>query len=230
MGIQQAKLLKDHLAKRPSQGRPFTTFDLVVVSPLTRTLETAKHIFGRARKPGVPAFLDQGSEMNINESVYGFIPAPRMLVREECRERFGHYVCDGRRPIHEIIKEFPDFDFSELNYDEDRFYTDTRESDQDCCDRALAFLEWLNKRPEKCIAVVTHSSFLRHLFGQFGGSIVEQDKKRLQGLAANCELRSIVMCSHGSKEYSSGKAMIPQNPSTFSTKQYQDHAVKDAPL
>lgn len=48
------------------------------------------------------------------------------------------------------------------------YYSDERESDKDCCERAVQFLEWLNSRPEKCIAVVTHSSFLRHLFGQFG--------------------------------------------------------------
>ena len=206
-GIMQAHLLKKHLTTRPSQGRPFTTFDLVVVSPLTRTLETARHIFGRGRKPGTPAFLDPGSEMNVNEGVYGHIAAPRFLVREECRERFGHYVCDGRRPISQVIDEFSDFDFSEVAYDDDRFYSDERESDQACCDRALAFLEWLNRRPEKCIAVVTHSSFLRHLFGQFGENLAAADKKTIQQTTANCELRSIVMASHGSKENSSIKQM-----------------------
>jgi hypothetical protein len=45
-GIEQARKLKEHLAHRPSGGRSFTAFDLVVVSPLTRTLETANHIFG----------------------------------------------------------------------------------------------------------------------------------------------------------------------------------------
>jgi hypothetical protein len=65
--------------------------------------------------------------------------------------------------------------------------------------------------------VVTHSSFLRHLFGQFGGSLVETDKKRLQGLASNCELRSIVMCSHGSKEHTGQRTMLAQErpPSTW---------------
>ena len=33
------------------------------------------------------------------------IAPPRFLVREECRERWGHYVCDGRRSIAEIAAE-----------------------------------------------------------------------------------------------------------------------------
>jgi len=93
-------------------------------------------------------------------------PPPRILVREECRERWGNYVCDGRRPMREIMPEFPNFDFSELEHDEDVFYTEEREPEAHTCARAVQFLEWLNKRPEKCIAVVTHSSFLKHMFMQ----------------------------------------------------------------
>mmetsp|Transcript_138331 Transcript_138331/g.240524 ORF Transcript_138331/g.240524 Transcript_138331/m.240524 type:complete len:308 (-) Transcript_138331:318-1241(-) len=227
-GIQQAQELRAHLATRPSGGRSFTAFDLVVVSPLTRTLETALHIFGRPRTPGLPAFMDPGlapegspeSKMPTEMRV----PAPRILVREECRERWGEYVCDGRRPIREIIKEFPGFDFSEVEYDEDMFYEDERESDPHCYERTVQFLEWLNKRPEKCIAVVTHSSFLRHLFGQFGDSLASDDKASLQRLAGNCELRSIVMCSHGSKEGQTTRRMVPNRAAStisnasFSTK------------
>jgi len=88
-----------------------------------------------------------------------------------------------------------------LEHDEDVFYLeDEREPDEECCARAVAFLEWLNRRPEKCIAVVTHSSFLRHLFGQFGGSLASDDQDSLQRLAGNCELRSVVLCSHGNKD------------------------------
>lgn len=115
--------------------------------------------------------------------------------------------------VYSLLKKtlfrFPNFDFSEIIHDEDVFYTDERETDEHCCDRAVKFLEWLNKRPEKCIAVVTHSSFLRHLFGQFGESLAQQDMDNLQRLAGNCELRSVVLCSHGVKD---GKNIDPLQP------------------
>lgn len=210
-GIAQSKKLKEHLASRPSGSRSFTAFDLVVVSPLTRTLETALHVFGAPREPGKPAFLDQvEAPAGTPEHAVGVkVAPPRFLVREECRERWGHYVCDGRRPIREIAAEFPKFDFSEIEYDDDVFYSDEREPDEHCCDRAVRFLEWLNKRPEKCIAVVTHSSFLRHLFGQFGETLHNDDMDSLQRLAGNCELRSVVLCSHGNKD---GKTLDPLMP------------------
>lgn len=102
--------------------------------------------------------------------------------------------------MREIIKEFPYADFSEIDHDDDVFYTKERESSEHVMQRSIQFLEWLNKRPEKCIAVVTHSSFLRHLFSQFGGDSAPGDKDTLQRLAGNCELRSVVLCSHGIKD------------------------------
>jgi broad specificity phosphatase PhoE len=220
-GIEQSESLRKILAHRPSGGRSFTAFDLVVVSPLTRTCETALHVFGQPRKPGMPAFLCNGeAPLGTPEHAAGIkVAAPRFLVREECRERFGHYVCDGRRSIAEIREEFPDFDFSEIVDDEDHWYGDDRETDEACCARAVKFLEWLNSRPEKCIAVVTHSSFLRHLFGQFGETMTQEKKDSLQRMAGNCELRSVVLCSHGNKDGSVVAPMraIRQNvaPSTI---------------
>jgi len=131
-GIDQAVALRESLAHRPSQGRSFTAFDLVIVSPLTRTLETARHIFGRGRKPGQPAFMDDPLDVRIDSATgQRFeLPAPRILVKEECRERWGEYVCDGRRSISQIYEEFPDFDFSRVANDEDVFYGPEREPDE----------------------------------------------------------------------------------------------------
>lgn len=71
-GIRQAKKLREMLANRPSGGRPFTAFELVVVSPLTRALETAAQIFSES--PGTYGDIE--------------ISPPRILVSEDCRERY----------------------------------------------------------------------------------------------------------------------------------------------
>lgn len=149
---------------------------LVVVSPLTRTLETAQYIFGEA---------DCGS-------------APPFIAHDLCRERSGLYTCDRRSRISQVRKRFAkciDFD-SFCPVDEDKLWTEERESDEDCTARAMEFVRWLSSRPEKEIAVVTHSSWLRHLFAQFGHQVVKEDKAELQRLAGNAELRSIVLCNH----------------------------------
>ena len=57
--------------------------------------------------------------------------------------------------------------------------------------------------------MVTHSSFLRHLFTQFGGNLASDDQDALQRTAGNCELRSVVMCSHGVKESKAVPKMTP---------------------
>ena len=75
-----------------------------------------------------------------------------------------------------------------------------REPDDACCARAARFLEWLSRRPEKRIAVVTHSSFLRHLLMQFGDGLSPADAEALRAPVGNCELRSVVLCSHGALE------------------------------
>ena len=228
-GLQQADDLREYLARRPSGNRSFTSFDLVVVSPLTRTCETALHVFGTPRAPGQPAFLSQGTAPpGTPEHAAGMnIPPPRFVVREECRERWGKYVCDGRRSITDISSDpqFAQFDFSEIRHDTDVFYSDDRETDDHCCERAVKFLEWLNSRPEKCIAVVTHSSFLRHLFGQFGESMTDYDREDLQRLAGNCELRSIVLCSHGTKERKAYQPLMPPGGGAHaSTVRMRSHA------
>uniref|UniRef100_A0A7S3P5N3 Uncharacterized protein n=1 Tax=Amphora coffeiformis TaxID=265554 RepID=A0A7S3P5N3_9STRA len=184
-GAQQAAKLRKMLSMRPSGGRPFTAFDLVLVSPLTRACETAKIVFGTS--PGT-----YGGEV---------IRPPRIVVREECRERFGHLVCDGRRTVTELRSEFPAFDFSEMMANADEWYTDTRETGVEIRERSLRLLEMLAARPERCVAVVTHAEFLRHLFGQFTHTLHEQDRSLLERKSVNCELRSVVLCSHGKAEH-----------------------------
>mmetsp|Transcript_16731 Transcript_16731/g.30307 ORF Transcript_16731/g.30307 Transcript_16731/m.30307 type:complete len:124 (-) Transcript_16731:182-553(-) len=75
-------------------------------------------------------------------------------------------------------------------------WKDTREPDADCTARGVAMMQWLATRPETEIAVVTHSSWLKHLFRAFGETIHHKDKASLHKLAANAEVRSITMACH----------------------------------
>jgi hypothetical protein len=151
-GIAQAESLRAYLSRRPSGSRSFTAFDLVVVSPLTRTCETALHVFGAPRDPGKPAFLGlvDAPEGTPERAAGVKVAPPRFLVREECQERWGHYVCDGRRSIREISAEFPNFDFSEIVHDEDVFCSN------------IAFLSWSYN--VKRLALSSKSSFNESVF------------------------------------------------------------------
>jgi broad specificity phosphatase PhoE len=173
-GKSQCQSLHQELDKKRSEGT-WHDPELIVVSPLTRTLETALLCFGPATEDGTP-----------------------WLVHELCRERWGKYTCDGRRPISEIRQEFPsciDFD-SHCHVENDESWTPERESDEHCHERGLRFVKWLCARPEQNIVVVSHSSFLKHVFALFGHGTREADKDKLHRVAGNCELRSVVIVDH----------------------------------
>ena len=66
--------------------------DLVVVSPFTRTIQTAFLGLGRADTPGAPPFV----------------------ATELARERIGPYTCDAHRPLTDLRRDFPGVDFSRV--------------------------------------------------------------------------------------------------------------------
>ena len=81
-----------------------------------------------------------------------------------------------------------------IESDDDAHYCDERESDEHCCERALHFLQWLNNRPEKCIAVVTHSSFLAALFNT-ALHLTDEQALTVGAWFANAECRHLVLAS-----------------------------------
>mmetsp|Transcript_26776 Transcript_26776/g.85977 ORF Transcript_26776/g.85977 Transcript_26776/m.85977 type:complete len:315 (+) Transcript_26776:414-1358(+) len=154
-GKNQCKALAQQLVAESSRLEP----ELVVVSPMIRAIQTAEIVFGPASNLASPPFL----------------------CREECRERFGLYTCDGRGSISDLRNMFPDIDYSEVKNENDEYWTELeREPSKECEARTVRFLEWLNDRPESKIAVVTHSSFLRHLFQQFGHTLQAENAEELR--------------------------------------------------
>ncbi|MDM7255489.1 MAG: histidine phosphatase family protein [Paracoccus sp. (in: a-proteobacteria)] len=117
--------------------------ELVVVSPLTRAIQTT-----------MAAFVAH--------------PAPR-LIEALHREKQESYCDIGRAP-QELAQEFPDFGFDHLD---DPWWFDgpldgapyPRETQTAFEQRVARFADWLSARPEHCLAVIGHGTFLRHLTG-----------------------------------------------------------------
>jgi hypothetical protein len=72
-----------------------------------------------------------------------------------------------------------DFESFAFETEDDEAWQEFREPDADCTARGVKMMQWLATRPESEIAVVTHSSYLRHLFGAFGQNIAKKDKEAL---------------------------------------------------
>ncbi|KAH7062271.1 histidine phosphatase superfamily, partial [Macrophomina phaseolina] len=138
LGLQQCVQLRDHLR----QHLPLADqAELIVVSPMRRTLQTALLGLDWLIEKGVPVRLDAGWQENSSKP------------------------CDTGTPTSVLQSEFPEFDFSVVDptYPEKvnpptNPYAFTRHA---VVRRGQTCLEWLYTRPEKVIIVVSHSGFLR---------------------------------------------------------------------
>ena len=112
--------------------------ELVLVSPLTRTLETCMNIFGDTEIP--------------------------IISQEFLREYpIGEDTCNKRSSLTLLKNRFPKIEF-QLDVDQDTLWKeDYRENMIELEQRLEKMITYLQKRPEKNIAIVGHSSF----FGQF---------------------------------------------------------------
>ena len=125
---------------------------LVVVSPLSRAIETAAIAFGG----GGGASMDR---------------APPTAGQRFClcplhSERWSN-LCDQGRPKSELAHDFP-FIREWEHFDAlDELWTPTEETDRDWEARRLpAFVAWLRARPEAKIAVIGHGAYFQRLVGR----------------------------------------------------------------
>jgi len=113
---------------------------LVVVSPLSRAMETATIAFGQ--RPG----------------------SARFVADEDVREQNGQHFCDKHRPVRTLRDVFPHVSFDAVTVDDDTLWTPERESKQHMAERGIRFLKRIAQHPDTRLALVTHSSFLLTLF------------------------------------------------------------------
>lgn len=192
LGWQQVDNLQKHVHACGLSKK----IDLVIVSPLLRTMQTAVGVFGGGGyTDGVDAPpLMVANAGNSDHSAISSLNCPPFLAVELCREHLGVHPCDKRRSISEYQPLFPAIDFSLIESDEDILWkTDIREKNEEVGARGIKFLNWLWTREEKEIAVVTHSGFLFHTLSSFGNDCHPTVKSEICKHFANCELRSVVI-------------------------------------
>ncbi|XP_050904832.1 phosphoglycerate mutase-like protein 1 isoform X2 [Lathyrus oleraceus] len=195
LGWKQVENLQKHVKANELPKK----IELVVVSPLLRTMQTAVGVFGgEAYTDGIsepPLMIE-----NVGHSDHPSVSAlncPPFIAVELCREQMGQHPCDKRRTVGEYRHMFPGIDFSLIETDEDTWWKPEREKKEEVTGRGLKFLEWLCTRKEKEIAVVTHSSFLFNTLSAFGNDCHPNIKTEMCTHFANCELRSMVIVDKG---------------------------------
>ncbi|PKI64857.1 phosphoglycerate mutase-like protein 1 isoform X2 [Punica granatum] len=204
LGWQQVHNLRKHVQACGLSKK----IELVIASPLLRTMQTAVGAFGgEGYTDGIdaPALMVANAGQS-NHPAISSLNCPPFIAVELCREHLGVHPCDKRRSITEYRSLFPAIDFSLIENDEDVLWKpDVREKDEEVAIRGMKFLNWLWTRKEREIAIVSHSGFLYHALSNFGNDCHPQIKSEICTHFANCELRSVVIVD---------RSMIGSNSST----------------
>lgn len=166
--------------------------ELVVSSPLTRTLQTSMNILFHSRldSKGKQQFVPRWSvDMDVNASCLSRESAPDVRSASSCvqEERRiialdvikewsqGRHTPNRRQEKADLSKAYPHVDFSELNGELDSLWSKFWPNTSDGLEpfthlqgRVERFKKWLLSRPEQNIVVVSHGTFLGNfLFGRF---------------------------------------------------------------
>jgi broad specificity phosphatase PhoE len=186
----------DSLRKHVHSSGLHKKIELVISSPLMRTLQTAVGVFGGEGYTDMSDVLPLmvANAGNSSRAAISSLNCPPVITEESCREHLGVHPCDQRRSISDYQFLFPAVDFSLIESEEDKLWkADVRETIEELAARGKKFLNWLWTRKEKEIAIVTHSGFLFHTLNALQNECHPDVKKEICGHFANCELRSMVI-------------------------------------
>ncbi|XP_057527126.1 phosphoglycerate mutase-like protein 1 [Amaranthus tricolor] len=197
LGWEQAETLRKHVCASGLLQR----IELVITSPLLRTMQTAAIVFGGdADKNGMNASPLMVQNAKNDHTEISSRNCPPFVAHELCRERLGVNTCDKRRSISEQKNLFPAIDFSLIESDEDSLWNaDVRESDEELAVRGMKFMNWLWTRKENEIAIVTHSAFLFQTLPEFVYDCHPSTKNEICTFFTNSELRSVVLVDRSLK-------------------------------
>jgi broad specificity phosphatase PhoE len=157
-----------------NKDRSMKPLELIVSSPLTRCLETA-HLAFSMGCPLPPPPIDKKEYADLKKLARSEgkstvkIPAPqnhpaappKFVCNDDLREAHGVFFPDRRREVSKLEPAFPNVEFVGFKSDEDDLWdAEQRESLSEVNRRISSFFEWLAKRPEKNIAVITHGVWM----------------------------------------------------------------------
>lgn len=219
LGWKQIDNLREHVLSHGLLKR----IQLVIVSPLQRTMQTAVGVFGgetiEEGTAEIPLMVAEANDRG--RGAVSSLNRPPFIAVELCRERIGVNTGDKRDRVSKYKTLFPAIDFSLIESDEDTWWTPhVRESDEDLAARGINFFNWLWTREEEEIAIVTHSAFLFQTLKMFGDDCHESVKSEMQEIFQNCELRSMLLVdtrrtgtSCANTNYPGGNPVGPDQPS-----------------
>lgn len=133
-GLQECVELQNHFQKHLDISHHI---ELIVVSPMRRTLQTAQTALEWLIKRGV-----------------------QVQPRGEWQEN-SNAPCDTGTPVTQLAKDFPSIQFDTVFPEYPSKTGRWAYTPEAIAQRGSDCRRWLKARPEKVIAVVSHSSFLR---------------------------------------------------------------------
>lgn len=154
LGRDQARTVYE----KHSSNRHFRLIDLVVSSPLSRTMQTA----------------DLAVPLEI---------ASNRVCYEDFREINGWLLNAQRKSLTDIRKTFPAWNLEHLEHEEDILWTPELESNESCAERGYQGLQWVLGRPENKILVCAHGGILRQVMAEH--SMVQVLDGRKSAIANN---------------------------------------------
>lgn len=192
LGWNQVDRLREHVKKSGLVEK----IELVICSPLLRTMQTAVGVFGGesySNGLSVPPLMVENAADSGRPAISS-LNCPPFLAVEACRERLGVHPCDKRRSVTEYRALFPAIDFSLIESDEDVLWVpDVRETFESLAERGMKFIDWLWTREEREIAIVTHKGLLCHTLRTYSKECHPTVRQEVSKYFANCELRSLVL-------------------------------------
>ena len=173
--------------------------EAVIVSPMSRCLQTATLSFPHYCRNDLG-----GSSSSSSVSI---------IAHESWRET-TNFLCDSRRPLSQLQNEFPCVDFDMISHEDDPIwlkyesiygshdeFDGLRESKdgRHLARRVREAWTWLASRPERNLAICSHSAFFMHQFQPYlpemMGLISYEDKEverlMMDRRFDNCELRTV---------------------------------------